>query len=40
MSINIIRSPRKTDFNRLNTPAAVGPGLYEISNKIGDEREK
>ena len=40
MSINLIRSPRKTDFNRLNTPNNVGPGLYETTPKIGDDREK
>ena len=40
MSINLQRSPRKTDFNRLNTPATVGPGLYETTPVIGDNREK
>ena len=40
MSINLIRSPRKTDFNRLNTPNNVGPGLYETTPKLGDDREK
>jgi hypothetical protein len=40
MSINLQRSPRKTDFNQLNTPAAVGPGLYETTPVIGDGREK
>lgn len=40
MSINLIRSPRRTDFTQVKTPTAVGPGLYETAGKIGDEREK
>jgi hypothetical protein len=40
MSINLQRSPRKTDFTQLNTPAQVGPGLYETAGVIGDGREK
>ncbi len=40
MSINLIRSPRRTEFHQLKTPNAVGPGLYEITPKMGDEHEK
>ena len=40
MSINLARSPRKTDFNRLNTPATVGPGLYEVAGEIAETKEK
>jgi hypothetical protein len=28
MSINLIRSPRKTEFWRVTTPNTVGPGSY------------
>ena len=31
MSINLIRSPRKTEFwQRQTTPQTVGPGVYEM----------
>ena len=33
MSINLQRSPRKTDFNQLNTPAAV-PTLVESEARL------
>ena len=40
MSINLQRAERKTDFHRLNTPASVGPGIYDPIFKAEDDREK
>lgn len=36
MSINLIRSPRKTDFWRIQTPQAVGPGVYSANQSFVD----
>ena len=40
MSINLFRSPRKTDFVSTVTPANIGPGHYEAAKLLGDNREK
>lgn len=41
MSINLIRSPRKTDFNRSTTNQVVGPGYYNTNNSFYEgQREK
>lgn len=33
MTINLQRSERKTEFWKLPTPNAVGPGIYDKNNK-------
>ena len=40
MSINLQRAERKTDFHKPNTPATVGPGVYDPLLKPEDDREK
>jgi len=40
MAINLQRGERKTEFHRLNTPAAVGPGIYDPIIEPEDDREK
>ena len=40
MSINLQRAERKTDFHKPNTPAAVGPGIYDPMAGPEDDREK
>ena len=41
MSINLVRSPRKTDFWKQSTPQVIGPGFYETSKSMNEgHREK
>ena len=40
MSINLQRAQRKTDFHKPNTPAQVGPGVYDPLRGPVDDREK
>ena len=41
MSINLIRSPRKTEFWKGNTPQHMGPGVYNANRSFTDfNREK
>jgi hypothetical protein len=40
MSINLIRSPRKTEFWRVNTPNTVGPGSYKPLYEDPDEHKE
>jgi hypothetical protein len=41
MSINLVRSPRKTDFWRLSTPGNIGPGVYSNNMSFTENnREK
>ena len=41
MSINLARSPRKTDFWQEQTPANLGPGVYSTQPTLNDQnREK
>lgn len=41
MSINLVRSPRKTEFWKQTTPQVLGPGFYDNSKSFNDgPREK
>ena len=40
MSINLQRAERKTDFHKPNTPAQVGPGVYDPMLAPAEDREK